>query len=397
MKTTYRRKVSPIERLFTVIADTDPPFCNTMIVEGTGVIDEVLWKKAVDAACEANPGSRLVYRGRWAWAKWVDSGKAAPIRIVDGSKWTGYESDGAPFLCDPFPYKTSHTSEVLMVKGGPQRIVFRTMHAIMDATGTLKWVQDIFRALRREPLVGSPATITDKEFVAGLRLPKEKPQKRTRCLTPTGLPDGESSGFTWKRVTLEGRYSRLLPQMALAAAREARKNGPGNVTIVVPHDFRRRVPDPGSSANLSRRFFLDIPPDATIDSVTQQIKDKLDNLSGDPDFSSLYAFSIPTGLIRHFTLSAKRKTRKTGAYKDSGTISNGGKLPIELLQGGGFETKQFFFLPALMETKPFFLSTVGYGNTLEMVTAMPRTLASNGRLDRFVSNVIAELEPVRAA
>jgi hypothetical protein len=394
MKATYERKVSPVERLFTVIASTDPPFCNTMIVEGTGAFDATLWKKAVDAACEANPGSRLVYKGRWIWSKWVDSGVAAPIRFVDGSKWSGYEPDGAPFLLDPIPFKTSHTSEVLVLNGGPTRIVFRTLHAIMDATGTLKWVHDIFRALRNEPLVGSPSTITDDAFVASLKLPNEKPQKRENCLTPTGPPDGEEPGFTWKRVVMEGKFSKLLPQLALATAKEARKQGAGIVRIAVPHDFRRRVPDPGTTANLSRRFFIDIPPDATIDSIAQQLKDNLANLNGDARFSTFFAYSVPTALLRYSTLSSQNRARRNAFYTDSGTISNGGMLPIDVLRGGGFETKKFFFLPPLMQTKPVFLSTIGYENTLEIVAAMPKALASNGRLEQFISNIVSELNPV---
>lgn len=392
METVYQRKVSPVERLFLILADIDPPFCNQIVVEGIGVLDAPLWQKAIAAACDANPGSRLAYKGRWTWARWVDSGVASPVRIIDGSGWNGYDSDTAPFLFEPLPFKTGHTSEVLLVNGSSPRVVFRSLHATMDGGGTLIWALDAFRWLRKEPLVGTPSTISDKELVAGLNLAPEDAPKREKCLTPTGLPVGETPGFTWKRTTLAGKFSKLLPQLALAIAREARKNGPGKVFIAVPLDLRRRVPGTASTANLTRRIFLDIPPEATVDDIQAQMQDKLDNLGGDPRFSTLSSYT-PAPLLRRIFLSSRGKNRQRGFYKDSGTISNLGKLPIELLQGGGFEARTCFFVPPEMEIKPFFITLSGCGNAVEMITAIPNVLANNGRLDQFIANVIAELKP----
>lgn len=392
METIYQRKVSPVEKLFMILADIDPPFCNQIVVEGTGALDASLWQKAVAAACDANPGSRLAYKGRWAWARWVDSGVASPVRIIDGSGWNGYDSDGAPFLFEPLPFKTGHTCEVLLVNGSPPRLVFRSLHATMDGGGTLIWALDAFRWLRKEPLVGTRSTINDKDLVASLSLAPQAIQKREKCLMPTGLPVGETPGFAWKRTTLEGKFSKLLPQLALAIAREARKNGPGKVLIAVPLDLRRRVPGTASTANLTRRIFLDIPPEATIDEIQAQMQDKLDNLGSDPWLSTLYSYA-PMALLRRLFRSSRDKDRQRGFYRDSGTISNLGKLPIELLQGGGFEARTCFFVPPEMEIKPFFITLTGCGNAVEMITAMPNVLANNGRLDQFIANVIAELKP----
>ncbi len=389
--TIFQRKVSPVERLFIMLAEIESPFCNQVVLEGTGVLNESLWQNAVEEACEANPGSRLILKGRWIWAKWVDSGITAPIRVVDGSNWSGYESDGAPFLFDPFPYKTSHTSEVLLVNGSPPRVIFRTLHATMDGGGTAMWVLDIFRALRKEPLVGAPSTITDKELMDSLKCQTRDVLSAKRCLTPTGRPDGKEPGFIWKRTTLEGKFSKLLPQLALAVAKEARQQGPGDVRVTVPLDLRKRVPDIASTANFTRRIYLEIPPEATIDTLSRQLKEKLDHLVGDPWLGNL-AIYIPMVWLKGLFIASREKDRERGFYKDTGTISNLGKLPVELFRGGGFEAQTCFFIPPEVQAKPFFITLSGYENRVEMITAMPRVLASKGRLDKFIANILTELK-----
>lgn len=394
MSSTFQRNVSPVERLFTIFSETDPPFCNQLILEGTGVIDKPLWEKAIAEACEANPSSRVVYQGRSVWAKWVDTGVPAPLRFVDGSNWSGFNSDGALFFNDPLPFKTSHSAEVVVVNGcdSPQRVILRTLHATMDGGGTWNWAHDIFRALRKEPLEGWLDPINDQEFLKSLKLQPAKPEKKIKCLTATGQPDKtQETGFIWNRVRLEGKFSKLLSQLTIAVAKEARKQGPGNVRIGVPLELRRRIPDTRSSSNLTRRIYLDVEPDDTIESITKQLIAKLENLNDDPKGSNTFGY-IPSFWLKSLYLSSLKRGRETGNYKDSGTISNGGLLPLDELHGGGFVTESFFWIPTVIETKPFFMSTVGYGNILEVVTAMPKIHGSNGRLDTFSSNIIAELK-----
>lgn len=393
-QTTFQRKLSPVERLFIATADTNPPFCNQMILEGTGTLDEKLWEKAVAEACEANPGSRLVYRGRSVWSKWVDSGVSAPVRVVDGTNWSGHGPEGAPFLFDPIPYK-ERTCEVLLVKGGQLlRVIFRTHHATMDGAGTLGWANDICRALRKEPLVGSKSMINDKELVDQLNLKGHETFRPNVYLSPTGPPQGDEPGFTWKRITVEGKFSKLLPRMAMAVAAEARKHSQGKVQFSIPLDLRRWIPEPpDSTANFTRRVLLDVPPDATIESLTHEIKEKHKNICGDPKFNGLLAY-IPSAMMRSSIRWGTKKIRERKRFSDSGILSNGGILPIDDLHGGGFVTTGFFWVPPHIEAKCLFISTIGYGNNIvEFVFAMSNIFANNGRFDEFVSNIMAEFKP----
>lgn len=389
----FERKVSPIERIFTLLARIDPPFSNQMVLEGTGAFDLQQWRKAVAAACEANPGSRLIHKGRFTWARWVDTGIAAPIRHFDGSDWSGEGSEGAPFFFDAIPFKTDHSCEVVLIDGDPLYVAFRTLHATMDGIGTMLWAQDIFRALRGEPLVGSSSTITDDDLMAQSQYKAKLVHKPKRCLAPAGAMQGDSLGYVWKRTRLRGRFSKLLPQLAIAIARETRKQGPGDVRLNVPVDLRRRMPGEISTANLTRRIVLDVSPQDTVETIQEQINDRLANLIGDSKLTKLVCYA-PLGWIETAFKWARRRNLRTGLFRSTGSISNLGRLPVESFRGGGFEARSGFFIPPGTEAKPFFMTLAGFDGGVEMIVSMPTSLASNGRLERFIANITAELVPV---
>lgn len=393
MSNIFQRKVSPLERMFVLLHEMDRPFSNQVVLEGTGTFDKALWEKAIREACEANPGSRLILKGVSGWSKWVDSGIAAPIKVIENSDWSGYGPEGAPFLSDPLMFEKTHSCEVVLVPGNPLRAVFRTLHAIMDGRGTQLWVEDIFRALRGEPLVGTTSTINDEEYVVRLNNPQKWERKKRDCLAPTGDKDGTEPGFTWRRTRIEGKYSKLLPQAAIAIAKETRKQGPSNVCFNIPVDIRRWMPEIRSTANLTRRIILYVPPDATVESLSEEIKYKVNNMSREPWMLNLATW-IPLGIMKYVFTKIRQKNLHSGVYHSTGTISNLGKLPIESYQGGGFQAETGFYIPPGTEGKTLFMTLSGCGDFVEVIISMPKTLATNGRLDQLLENVVAQLEPV---
>lgn len=393
MRKTYTRKVSPAERFFFVYNEKGSPFVIQAVLEGKGHFDEAVWKEAVAKACEANPGSRLLYKGRSAWAQWVDSGVPAPVRFVDGSNWSGYDANHAPFLFEMLPIRDGYTCEVLLINGGPDRparVVFRCLHSIMDGAGVTMWMHDIFRALRNEPLVGSDSDINDSQLAAKLNFPKKRNPKPVACLTPTGLPKGDEKGIVWKRKTIQGKYSKLMAQLALAVAKEARKQGAEHVRLAIPHNLRQRVPSIKSTGNLARRIYLDIPPNATVDSVHATLTDRLNNLTSDYVFTLL--IYLPLAFLKQLMIVIGRRKWRKGLFRDTGTISNLGRVQLEQLSGAGFQAQSCFYIAPEVTGKPFFIGLSGYDDKLELVTVMPKKLASHGRLDKFITNILAELK-----
>jgi hypothetical protein len=391
MPTTFQRKVSPLERIFILLAKIDTPFSNQIVLEGTGELDVARWRKAVQAAGDANPGSRLIYRGRSSWAKWVDCGVAAPVRSVDGTGWTGDRPDGAPFLFEPLPFCSTHSCEVVLIHGHPPRVAFRTLHAAMDGSGTLLWVYDIFRALRGEPLIGSSSTLTDVELIVSKKYPVRWERKPRKCLAPTGSMEDQAPGYTWRRTQLRGRFSKLLPKAALLIAQQTRKQGPTHVCFNIPIDLRRRIPGAPSTANMTRRVVLHAPPEATVDTLQQQLTAELDQLRGDPKILKFLSYA-PLGWIERVFKFLRTRNLHSGHYRSTGSISNLGRIEMELLRGGGFETQTGFFVPPGTEAKPFFMTLSGWGDCVEMVVSMPNGLASHGRLEEFIANLALGLK-----
>src|SRR5690348_9593271 len=98
---TFRRELSPKERLYIAGERLSPPCTLQVFVEGRGSLDVERLRRAVAEASQACPGARLVARG----GGWVDSGRAPPVRENDGFLFDGMRSDRARFLrqrLDPF-------------------------------------------------------------------------------------------------------------------------------------------------------------------------------------------------------------------------------------------------------------------------------------------------------
>lgn len=118
----------------------------------------------------------------------------------------------------------------------------------------------------------------------------------------------------------------------------------------------------------------------------------LEHISGDPKILKLISYA-PMGWIKRLFQFLRKKSLRTGRYPSTGSISNLGRIQMELLQGGGFETRTTFFIPPGTEAKPFFMTLADCRDSVEMVVSMPKGLANNGRLDRFISNLISALKP----
>lgn len=164
MTRNYIRKLSSTERVYLTLADMYPPFANQYFWEGTGVLDPALWHAAVEQAAESNIGCRLALTGTLNRTRWVDSGNPPLVSEIDGSRWSGMSSDDAEFLTTPLSPWDGHGCQILLIHGDPLRVVFRTHHAVMDGRGTQTLAEDVFRALRGEPLIGSEGRTVEQDL-----------------------------------------------------------------------------------------------------------------------------------------------------------------------------------------------------------------------------------------
>ena len=389
----YSRKVSAND-LMSVARDRELSFNNQMIFEGNGDLDKEKWIAAVRTASAANPGSRLVMKGYPFAARWVDSGESPRVRVVDGSRWSGYSHDGAPFLLDRLPPFEGPTCEVVLVEGNPLRVVFRTNHGVMDARGTLLWAEDIFRALRGEPVVGSTSTLNDEEVSESLpEFLREEISKSN--ITPGGKMAGDDRGVVWMRKTISGRFRNLQSQVIYLTAREARKNTGGNVVLCVSVDLRRHLPpETRATAFLSKSISLEIKPDYTVEQITGLLKKSLEE-KREITHHKLYRliFFVPIRLLNYLFRRMSKKMHDAGRYPASGIVVTLGVIPLEKYTGGGFYPSSFFAIPTYLDIMPFFIAMMGNGKNVEVMITMNKGLAGGGRMEDIMENITSRLVP----
>lgn len=381
MPAKYSRKLSFNERAFLVGAQLSPPMANQIVFEGTGVLEYGLWHGAVATASEANPGSRVTLKGMLGSSRWVDSGSTPPVIEITESRWNGYNSEHAPFLVKPLDPKSGPTCEVLLVRGDTPRVIFRTLHGVMDGRGTFTWAEDVFRALRGEPCIGSSSALTDTEL-AKIIQKKLRKQYPTEHIPPTGTADMNEKGFVWRRVNVKAHPHHLLAQIAILTAQEAWRHSDGIVRIGIPVDMRPRMSGLVSTANLTFAIYIEIKKDSTPEQIANDIKLQLDEkregmLSRGDDLVR-YA---PQWLMKMVGARIIHGRHKNSIYSISGFISNFGRIDLTGYRGGGFTSTGLFAIPPANEYAPFFLVVMGHGETVELILTLPRKLATGNRLD----------------
>lgn len=277
----YVRRVSALER-YSLVLNEVYRYHVDGIVEGRGDIDAVQLQIAVDQAAAANPAIRVRLRGVLGWCRWVDSGVAPRVRALPLCDWDGRSDRGAPFLQQKLDARRGGpVADVLLVpcRDGRTRLIFRTLHAAIDGRGFLHWLEEVFRALRGEPLLGSHSTLIDLDVQAQYRdrIPEEPQQPPAACIpvVPPSADGRAPLSFVWRRVTIDNGVSQLLPKTAVFLAAWARRHGCGDVGFTIPVDYRGLRTQEMSIGNLTGYLRLTVPPDATPRSLMQQLTQRI--------------------------------------------------------------------------------------------------------------------------
>ena len=380
------RNVSIASRLWLAAHRLWPSLSVQIVLEGSGTFDVNLWKNAVAVASAANPGARMVLKGHIHFSRWVDSGLTPPVRVMSTREWDSFGSVGSDVI-DNYSPRTGPMAEVILLEGEPARVLFRSHHALMDGRCAVTWAGDVFRALRGEPVVDSEDRITENTL---LNISPKRPNATAGCgfIAPTGAAAGDARGFLWGRRVVTGRFSSLLPRIMILTAREAWRHGEGRVRFSIPVDLRPRRPGLKSSGNLTNAINLEVTPQSTVDSIAAEIADRLkQRRDGYLSIGERMISFLPLCLMERLILRLARQGFRTGEYLYSGIISNQGLFDIEAFQGGGFAARTVYATPACLETVPFSLCITGMRDEVNLLAAMPRPLASGGRMEELLSRI----------
>jgi NRPS condensation-like uncharacterized protein len=305
--------------------------------------------------------------------------------------------EGAPFLERSLCIRKGPTCEVLLIKGNPTRVCFRSHHAVMDGMGMLTWMGDIFAVLRGEEPKGSNAAITDTELARANQDQYRKPFPRNN-IAPTGKPSAAKRGVTWKRVIIPGNYKNILGQVVVLSAREAWRYQDGPVRFAIPVDLRFRQKGLRSTANLAIAIYVEVKRDSSpadvAEDIRRQVAEKRDCMIDRTDPFLRY---LPMGYLVKKGNERIDSCNKTGLFGSSGLISNMGKLPMQYFSGGGFNSRIIWGIPPGIENIPFLIGFASREDEVTLSVGMPHTLAGEQRMEIFLRNLKEGLVPADTA
>ena len=387
------RKLSNASRLWVAAGHVTPPIANQFVYEGRGTFDVAHWRRAVATVVEANPGLRLTLKGHLGASRWVDSDLSTPLRVVEAPDWDGQGSDKAPFLESGFAPRGGPMAEILLIHGNPARVIFRSHHAIMDGRGTFTWAEDVFRALRGETIQATDVAMVEDDLLNVTPAPSRKRIPPRFVAHRMRIP-GIERGIIWRRLTIRGRFARLLPQVLSLTAKEIWRTASGPVRFGIPVDLRSRREGLRSTGNLTNAIFMDIEPACTVDDLARELSYRLQQrLDGQVTWEDTVVRYLPMKVIEAALVIEARRSHRTGNYRCSGLISNLGRANLDAFHGGGFTAENYWAVPVCLESIPLSIVMTGVGENVNLMLAMPRALAACEDLDQILGRLERGLVP----
>lgn len=389
---TDSRPLSGVERLWLAADRIAPPFVNQMVIEGHSErpADAARWRRALTRVLPAQPGCKVRLVGGLRRSRWVADGRPPRIVEVDGTVWDGTCPDGAPFLSRPLSPRGGRSAEILLVRDErTPRVVVRTHHAAMDGRGTALLAEGLFAALRGEDVpLATGGVPTDFGLAAGLGVEAEELPERD-CLPPLrGVTAGVQAGATWLRRRVDGPVRRPLAVLARAVARAVGEP----CRVDVPVDLRRDQPGLASSANLTGLVRLPVDPDDDVESIDRDLRRRVrDGQAGAFVLAADRLRGLPMGLMVQGGRAAARHALSLGRYETSATLSNLGRMDLIRLSCPEFTARRAFFVPPGSPGLPLFVAMTGDPEGVEVCASAPVGLASQGRLEGLLGELVTRL------
>jgi hypothetical protein len=393
-RTTIERRLSPLEYWHAAAGTSnstlDPSRIITMVLEGEGVLAPRQLEGALRLVIAANPGVRLRLQGTRHRARWTGD-KAIPpsLRVIENCAWDGRSHcdmeaiEETPLTLNPGP-----GAELLVVTGAVTRIILRVHHALMDGTGILHFFEELFRALRCEPLLGTNVCVSDAELMRAFR----STGLRTKGINPiplTGGAQGTAFGDVWQRLTLPARArSNVMGRIAETAARYAWSFRKDPVRIAVPVDLRRHVPGLKSTMNYASVVYVDLAFGETAQDFRRKLHKRLDENGEVAHLGILES-------VRHLPLTwLDRLTGRTPENYlrrkliETILVSNLGTIDVSALSCAHFRATNYYCPPVMGNS---FITISTCGDHLNLLVGMPVVYASAGRLEKFMERLRDEL------
>lgn len=364
-----------------------PGFCIQLVVEGEGELSVDALEAAVATAAAVSPGARLVLRGWLGWLRWVPQGPVPPVRVL--KEWP---TDGSPLELErPLPPRHGPTCEVVLAPG--PRLVFRCLHAAMDATGLLTFAADVFRALRGEPPLGADCPLNDTDLVVSLAGPRTRPPMKSGYPAINGGAARDRSETIWRRLCVPAPCPGLAARITTSLARQAARFHASTTRVMIPVDLRNYRKDLRATGNLTSVLYMDIPADRGWRELHKEIIKRLAAKEPILLYPGERAFPwLPLWLVRWVYGRWLDGNRRSGRFPFSAMVTHVALSGYEL-GGGGFQPRSVWFLPVSVDLDflPLAVSAVTGPREVEIVVSAPRGLIDERQLEALCEGLMADL------
>lgn len=376
------RLVSPLERLFIASAILHPPFCNQLVIEGVGELSVVQLQRALDQCSAANPGSTLRLIDRGEPLRW-QSGPLPRLTRICAPDWDGTSDDGAAFLRTPLDPDQGPTCEVMCVtaRDTVTRLIFRSLHAVMDGIGTLLWASDFMAALRHEAVSGHSGTIGDVDLAQRLVPGRTRARPQADALHPLGRPGpwDRREPFHWRRIMVPHQVdSHVLAVVAATLNRLARQHAENDhaalhakVRFNIPCDLRRHDLAEKSTGNLFGPLFVEMPTDAPSHQFgLQLIRQMYERQELIPLNFLAHVAATSLDQWREILRQLLEQQHRQARYVFSATLSHLGRLTRTAWSCPDFVATSAYFVPPLAD-QVCFVACNGFDRHTEITIALP--------------------------
>ncbi|VUD47134.1 hypothetical protein TDB9533_00964 [Thalassocella blandensis] len=387
-KTSYKRKLSAIERYNIVINESTISYNVEAILEGRGTLDPEKWQHAVNIAAQANPGMRVRLKNVLGFSKWVDSGINPEVKVIETPNWDGYSEKGIESLKQKINvFENEPVCDVLLIPGDPARVMVRALHAVSDARGLVHFILDIMRVLRNEEPIGSMSTLTDLDVRLmhqdKVKVVKQEPVESIPAMPPAkDIP--EHLHYVWRRVRIDKKLANMLPKMAIFLAKQARSHIDGEVVFTVPVDFRSLRVEANSTANLTGYLKIKVDPqDSTRDvmkRINQEVRDHGDCYN--PGVAKLVPW-MPINFLK----GQLEKDFKNVLYSPSKGLPTGGIVSLGLFKPEEwscpeFQVESIIGIPGSVGKLNVLIHN--YKDNTQILFSAPEAYNSEGQLDALI-------------
>ncbi|MFT3930912.1 MAG: hypothetical protein QM709_11535 [Spongiibacteraceae bacterium] len=405
----YERKLSGVERYSMAINEIHRYNVDALIA-GTGIIDPDDLRRAVITAADANPGVRVRLKSMLGFSKWVDSGIAPEVKVVDIAQWDFSSDEGADFLKQPFtPMAGGAIADVILVRTQDKvGVVFRNLHAALDGRGVMHWVQEVFRALRGRPLLGSDFSLADFEVAENFRdkLPpqpaKKNPDKKSENaasettqirympVVPPSATKDDDLQYMWRTVIIPKRITTILPKAAIYLGKYARRQGDGAVGFTVPVDYRGLRVDASATGNLTGYLRINVGLDDTPKTVMQQINQQIrDHVDCRLPLLAKPLRWVPVKLI----VNKLKKNSDALLYTQNAELPTGGLVSMGYANLDDYSTPHFkcergLGIPGSVGKMN--IVAVNFSDSTYVTFSVPKNYNREGQIDRMIDEFVTE-------